>query len=73
MILWLDYQLFSLNIHQDYNNHDDEISKLGLLCWNVQLLDLANWAGVLEKLLQIFETSSSKSSKSSTFQHFQQV
>ena len=37
----------------------------------LELLDLANLSGALEKLLQKFETSPSESSKSSTFQQFQ--
>jgi hypothetical protein len=37
----------------------------------VEVLDLENWSGVLEKLLQIFETRPSKSSESSAFQLFQ--
>jgi len=37
----------------------------------MEVLDLANLTGVLEKLLQKFETSPSESSESSTFQQFQ--
>ena len=37
----------------------------------VEVLDLTNWSGALEKLLQKFETSPSESSESSTFQQFQ--
>lgn len=39
----------------------------------VEVLDLGKWSGVLEKLLQFFETRPSKSSESSAFQLFQPV
>ena len=43
-----------------------------LVNW-LEVLDPANPSGVLEKLLQKFDTGPSESSESSTFQHFQQA
>jgi hypothetical protein len=43
-----------------------------LVNW-LEVLDPANPSGVLEKLLQKFDTGPSESSESSTFQHFQRA
>ena len=39
----------------------------------LEVLDLGNWSGALEKLLQKFDAGPSESSESSTFQHFQRA